>query len=575
MALPCCGIPFTLYETVWIVLLKITKYNSPKLNPMAKDHQHKMSSVSYLVWAIMIICTLAACKKNAVEKDSETPSIRNTTMAVQAAAISPSDADAMTTAYNNAFLTTSGGNTFYKAALNNNNPDGFWTLALSIQGMQDVYERTGTAAHRTLVNNLSTSFLQIHPPPYDWDGWNDDIAWVGLMLARGHQMTGTSNLRTQAEYCFNFIFNRGWDTQYNGGGIWEQQPNMIPAGAEIIKEALSNNPTGKLACMLFQITGNTTYKDKAIQIYNWSRSRLFNSTTGEVYRGIYRDNSLSTGPAVYNQGAFIDFAAYLHRITGNVQYLNDAIKAADYVRNNMTTGGIVSNSATYLNTWGDEYARGLGHLCKWNPQLWNTYHSFMLDNANAVWSNRRTDLNLTWNGWAQPTPINGSAAPTQYVSALAMLQFTPPINPASGSIPNGTYKIINRASGLALDASGGGTANGTPLIQYGYNGGNNQRWTLTGLGNGQYSLRNVASGRSIDVNTASVVPGTATILYDYQGNANQRFTLGIPSNGYYSLFFQHDYQVLDVSASSVSPNAVILQWGYNGGNNQQWQFLAP
>jgi predicted alpha-1,6-mannanase (GH76 family) len=542
---------------------------------MKKDCRKKSSSGKYLFWGILTICTIAACKRNNVEEAIIKEGIPKTTSVVQAAAITPSDADAAINAYNNAFLVTSGGNTFYKSALNNGTPDGFWTLALSIQGMQDAYERTGTAAHRTLVHNLSTSYLQIHPPPYDWDGWNDDIAWVGLMLARGHQMTGTANLRTQAEYCFNFIYNRGWDTQYNGGGIWEQQPNMVPDGAEIIKEALSNNPTGKLACMLFQITGNTTYHDKAIQIYTWSRSRLFNAATGEVYRGIYRDNSLSISPAVYNQGAFIDFAAYLHKITGNVEYLNDAIKAVDYVRNNMTTGGIISNTNANLNTWADEYARGLGHLCKWNPQLWNTYHSFMLANTNAILNNRRTDLNLTWNGWAQATPINSSALPTHYVSALAMLQFTPAINPASGSLANGTYKIINRASGLALDAAGGGTANGTALIQYGYNGGNNQRWILTGLGNRQYSLRNVGSGRSIDVNAASVVPGTAAILYDYQGSSNQKVTLGSPASGYYSLFFQHDYQVLDVSANSTSPSAAILQWGYNGGSNQQWQFLEP
>lgn len=542
---------------------------------MKRNHQKKWHPVNYLLWGILTLSVIAACKKKQIEEDNPKLQLPNKSAVVQAAAIAPSDADAAITAYNNAFLVTSGGNTFYKAALNNTDPDGFWTLALSIQGMMDTYERTGTTAHRNLVNSLSTSYLQIHPPPYDWDSWNDDVAWVGLMLARGHQMTGTANLRTQAEYCFNFIYNRGWDTQYNGGGIWEQQPNMVPAGTEIIKEALSNNPTGKLACMLFQITGNTTYRDKAVQIYNWSRSRLFNESTGEVYRGIYQDNSLSKGPAVYNQGAFIDFAAYLHKITGNVQYLNDAIKAVDYVRNNMTTGGIISNTNTGLKTWADEYARGLGHLCKWNPQLWNTYHTFMLNNVNAIWSNRRTDLNLTWNGWAQLTPNSSSAVPTHYVSALAMLQFTPPINPAGGSLANGTYKLINRGSGLALDASGGGTANGTPLIQYGYQGGNNQKWILTNLGNGQYSLRNLGSGRSIDVNAASVIPGAAGILYDYQSAANQRFTIGSPASGYYSLFFQHDYQVLDVSAGSTSPNATVVQWGYNGGANQQWQFLAP
>ena len=490
-------------------------------------------------------------------------------------AVDPNLADASINGYNNAFLTQSGGRTYYKAALNNGNPDGFWTLALSIMGMQDTYERTGTAAHRTLVNDLCTSYLQIHPPPYTWDGWNDDIAWVGLMLARGYQMTGTANLRTQAEYCFNLVYNRGWDTQYNGGGIWEQQPDMTPNGEEIIKEALSNNTTGKLGCLLFEITGNTDYRTKAQRIWDWSRSRIYNASTGEVYRGIYRDNTLSFGPAVYNQGTFVDFAAHLYRITGDAGVLADAQKAADYVVNNLTSNGIISNNATYLNTWADEYARGLGHLCRWNTQLWNKYYNFMSNNANAAWNNRRTDFNITANAWAESTPTDPAGYPTRYVSAVAMLQFTPPINPTSGSIATGVYRIINRNSGKALDASGAGTSDNTSIIQYTYSGASNQRWRITNLGNNRYNIINENANKAVDVTGASRTPGTACILYGYNGGSNQQFTLASPSPGYYTLFFLHDYQVLDVNASSTANNATVLQWGYNGGNNQQWQIAAP
>ncbi|WP_207535328.1 RICIN domain-containing protein [Desertivirga arenae] len=526
--------------------------------------------------AALAVFLVSACKKTQPEQ-AIPEEASGKSKAGASISVASSDAETMFNAYNSAFLVNSGGNTFYKYAFNNGNPDNFWELALDIMVAEDAYERSGTAANRTLVNNLCTSYLRIHPPPFDWDGWNDDVAWVGLMLARGYQITGTPELRTQAEYCFNFVYNRGWDTQYNGGGIWEQQPNY-PGVTEIIKEALSNNTTGKLGCILYQVTGNTDYRTKAQRIYDWSRSRIYNASTGEVYRGIYRDNAISYGPAVYNQGTFIDFAAHLHRITGNATVLADAQQAADYVMNNggnLAPGGIISNTATHLITWGDEFARGVGHLCRWNPQYWNRYYNFMNNNANAIWRNRRTDYSITWNGWNAASPLDGTARAATFASAVAMLQYTPAINPASGSLSNGTYRIINRATGLALDASGGGTANGTPLIQYGYNGGNNQRWTVTSLGNGQYSIRNVASGRSIDVNGASNVPGTATILYDYQGSANQRITLGTPASGYYTLFFQHDYQVLDVSGGSTAANTPIIQWGYSGGNNQQWQFLAP
>ncbi|MER6712653.1 RICIN domain-containing protein [Streptomyces sp. NPDC000877] len=49
-----------------------------------------------------------------------------------------------------------------------------------------------------------------------------------------------------------------------------------------------------------------------------------------------------------------------------------------------------------------------------------------------------------------------------------------------GTVPDlsGTYKIISIRSGKALGASTGGTANGTPIIQWTDNGGTNQQWRL-------------------------------------------------------------------------------------------------
>ncbi|MEU0383586.1 RICIN domain-containing protein [Streptomyces chartreusis] len=49
-----------------------------------------------------------------------------------------------------------------------------------------------------------------------------------------------------------------------------------------------------------------------------------------------------------------------------------------------------------------------------------------------------------------------------------------------GTVPDlsGTYKIISIRSGKALGASTGGTANGTPIIQWTDNGGTNQQWKL-------------------------------------------------------------------------------------------------
>jgi len=351
-------------------------------------------------------------------------------------------ADASINAFNDAFLMTSGGRTFYKNKLNSTEHDGTWTLALDIFGMQDTYERTGSLAHKSLVNSLCNGFLLFNPTPYNWDGWNDDLAWMGLVMARGYQITGTPGLLAGAEHSFNLAYNRGWNTIFNDGGIWEQQPDMTPVGGGINKEALSNNPNGNLACLLYQSTGNVSYLNKAIQIYNWSRSHLFNPDNGQVYANIDRYDVQNKSTAVYNQGSFIDFAATLYKLTGNEIMLRDAQMAANYVIKNMTSNGIISNDADYLDTWADTYARGVGHLCMWNPQLWNTYYPFLKKNADAAWANRRTDLNISWNAWNKPTPIDATPKTTKFVSSVALMQFTPAVQALPSTIEAENYNFM-------------------------------------------------------------------------------------------------------------------------------------
>lgn len=370
------------------------------------------------------------------------------------AQVSNPNADASIKAFNDAFLTFKDARTYYKRTLVDDAHDGTWTLALDIQGMQDAYERTGNPAHKTVVNDLCKSFLLFNPTPYSWDGWNDDLAWMALAMARGYQMTSTSNLLNAAESTFTLAFDRGWNTQFNNGGIWEQQPDMTDTDGGTNKEALSNNPMGQLACMLYQSTGKTYYLDRAKQIYSWSRSHLFNPATGQVYAGVYRNDFVNKSSTVYNQGTFIDFATLLYELTGDEMMVRDAQLAADYTIINFTTNGIITNTADYLNTWAAEFARGLGHLCKANPQLWNRYYPFLDKNAKAAWSNRRTDWNLTWNGWDQQTPSDANGIPTNYVSAVALHQFTPTLHPLTSAIEAEAYNYSNAISIETLTAGG-------------------------------------------------------------------------------------------------------------------------
>ncbi|RFM29028.1 RICIN domain-containing protein [Deminuibacter soli] len=502
----------------------------------------------------------AACKKTSDPAAQATQANKTSTRNV----VNSGNADAAINAYNNAFLVNAGGNTYYKKSINDNASNGTWTLALNIQGMEDAYERTGSTAHKTLVNNLCNSFLQLVPTPWAWDGWNDDIAWMSLALIRGYLQTGTQNLLTQAKYGFDMAWARGWDTQYNGGGIWEQQPDMTPAGEAINKCALSNNPMGKLACYIYQANHDSYYLDRAKQIYAWSQTHLFNTSTGLVYASIDRNNVVDQGSAVYNQGSFADFANLLYQITGDPMYFNDAKKAIDYVRNNMTTNGIISNSAGYLDTWADEFARGLGHFVRDNHQ-WSTYYTWMQQNATAIWNTRRTDRNITWNGWAQQTPVDDNAGSTKFVSAVAWLQFTPGAQPDEIA---GTHTIVSQQNGIAID-NGNVSTNGAGVVLWGFNNGLNQRWNFTQNEDNSWNIISQSSWKALDVPGGSPANDLQIVQWTPSRATNQRWWVDKQSDGSFKIWNQQTSGALDNSSSNVN-GYKLVQWGWNGGDAQRW-----
>jgi endoglucanase len=145
-----------------------------------------------------------------------------------------------------------------------------------------------------------------------------------------------------------------------------------------------------------------------------------------------------------------------------------------------------------------------------------------------------------------------------------------------GIIPNGIYRIAARHSGKVLDVDGLRTANGSNVQQWGYWGGENEKWMVTHLGNNQYSIIGAQSNKALDVAGWGSSNGSNVSIWTYGGGANQRWTVTATSGGFYRLTPSHAPNMcLDVSAHSSADGANVQIWTYLGGNNQQWSFQAP
>ncbi|KAI1273924.1 glycoside hydrolase family 76 protein [Xylaria sp. FL0933] len=479
------------------------------------------------------------------------------------AALGPGDPDAVYQAFNNAFLTTSGNSAFYKSSLSDSSPDGTWSGSLDILGAEDAFDRTGDPATQTLINNLLTTWLQNTPPPWSWDGWNDDIGWFTLALIRGYQITGNQEFLTQARYGFDYAFGRGWDTQYNGGGIWEQNEGYT---TDLSKCALSNDSLGKVACLIYQSTHNQTYLTQCRQIYDWVWNHLYDYTTGQVNACVAPDGTVDHGTAAYSQGTFIDYANLLWKITGDQNVKNDAQRALDFAKNQLTQNGIFSSTITadYFHTWADEVARGAGNFIRDN-QLWDTYYSWMVQNADAILANRRSDLGITWNGWATPTPQDNTLITNQFVSAVAWLQYTPVNKPNNIA---GIHIITNQDTGLAID-SGGTFGNGNSVIQWGPNGGKSQQWQLTQNSDTSWNIVSLDTWQALDCPGGSNEQNLAMVQWHPNRGSNQRWWIDQQSDGSYKIWNQQSSLALD-GASSTNNGAPLVQWGWNGGSQQRW-----
>lgn len=186
-----------------------------------------------------------------------------------------------------------------------------------------------------------------------------------------------------------------------------------------------------------------------------------------------------------------------------------------------------------------------------------------------------------WNGkgvdeWLKPyngrTPLVAQYDWASYTkggasnSGSSGNQSTPTSNVSFNS--KQTYKLINVNSQKALDLYYGSKEDGANILQYTYNGYQNQKWYLQSLNNGYFKIINAASGKALD--GAGTSAGANVQQWSFGNGENQQWSIQ-KVNGNYKIINRKSGLALDVSGASKSDNANVLQWNYKGSNNQLWR----
>lgn len=302
-----------------------------------------------------------------------------------ASAFTTNDAATSFTAFNTAFMS-------------NGAYSGWWTGAELLEMAEDAYENSPTLARRNIVTSTCNGFLSQNGSTWTGNEYNDDISWACIAFSRAYLITGNTTYRDIAKANWDAMYNRGWDTNYFGGGLWWRQSDRQS------KNACIQGPATIAACYLYNISGDTNYLNKAQAIYAWNRKYLFNTNSGAISDNINTNGTVDTVALTYNQGTFIGSANLLYRATGLPFYYQDAILAGKRTQNNMTTAGVLPEwgSNSDLSGFNGIFIRWMGKFAK-EQNLWAAFGPWLGTNANAAWSIRNTN-NLSWQKWRTQTP---------------------------------------------------------------------------------------------------------------------------------------------------------------------------
>lgn len=325
---------------------------------------------------------------------------------------------------------------------------------------------------------------------------------------------------------------------------------------------------------------NNSVKAYPSAVLGWHWGWHFQNTGLPVQLSANRDINSSYAYTV-NFGGGVGNVAYdiwLHT-QSNPLYENPSDEIMIWVN---STGGaapisqqaVISNISIGGSTW-NLHRGNIG---------WNVWSFVRTSNSGSGSINVKnfTDYLRNNQGMAQAKYLTSVQFGTEIFRGagnLNVTNYTASVGSASGGagiVPDGTYRVVARHSGKALDVNAHGTADGSNVIQWAYGGGNNQRWTLTHLGSNVYRITGVESGKALEVASTYTANGTNVDIRTYTGAANQRWTISATSGGYFRLTpVSSSGSALDVAGVSTADGANVHQWSWTGANNQQWIFQAP
>lgn len=148
------------------------------------------------------------------------------------------------------------------------------------------------------------------------DRFYDDNIWIGIDFVDLYETSQKPVYLEKAEEVWKFVYS-GHDDLLDGGIYWVEQNKGS-------KHSCSNAPAAVLALKLYEATKKKDYFEKAVSLYNWTKTHLQDKEDLLYYDNIRLDGTVDKKKYSYNSGQMLQAAAMLYRITKEQSYLDEA-----------------------------------------------------------------------------------------------------------------------------------------------------------------------------------------------------------------------------------------------------------
>ncbi len=240
------------------------------------------------------------------------------------------------------------------------------------------------------------------------DRFYDDNQWIGIACLDAYERTKQEKYLQQGLLVYRFMMT-GFDT-VSGGGLYWKEKDMTT------KNTCSNGPGVLVALQAYHATGNKSYLDTAILLYNWTKKWLLSP------EGVYYDNiklpseQIDKRTYTYNTGTMLQSSVMLYKITKEKKYLQHAQELAEgslkkFFVNHRFPGHYWFNVVLLR-----------GYIDLYEIDKERKFINAMEQDAEAIWTTERDSNNLI--GKRKNKELLDQAAVMEMFARLAVLNDT-------------------------------------------------------------------------------------------------------------------------------------------------------